>query len=200
MNLKFSHQGWRNVEHLESRAFICGYCTEKVASSIGYQVNATPSGGRIYKCPHCQGPNVFDKKWTRAPDVKMGATVQHVPDDLNTLYEEARICTSTGCHTAAVLLLRKMLMNIAVNKGANEGLKFIDYVDYLSNNGFVPPDGKGWVDHIRKKGNEATHEISNMQSSDLEDLVSFVEMLLRYIYEFSGRLSQRAATPSAPKP
>jgi len=32
---------------------------------------------------------------------------------LNSLYEEARRCTSQNCFTAAVLLCRKMLMNIA---------------------------------------------------------------------------------------
>ena len=50
-------------------------------------------------------------------------------------------------------------MNLAVSQGADQNLKFIEYVDYLACNGFVPPNGRGWVDHIRKKGNEATHEI-----------------------------------------
>lgn len=51
-------------------------------------------------------------------------------------------------------------MNIAVSQGADEGLRFVEYVEYLANSGFVPPNGRGWVDHIRKKGNEATHEIA----------------------------------------
>lgn len=77
-----------------------------------------------------------------------------------------------------------MLMNIAVHQGAEEGLKFIQYVDYLADKGFVPPNGKHWVDHIRKKGNEATHEIAIMSEQDAKDLISFIEMLLRFIYEF----------------
>ena len=77
-----------------------------------------------------------------------------------------------------------MLMNIAVEQGAAEGLKFIEYVSFLSDKGFVPPNGKHWVDHIRKKGNEATHEIAIMVEQDAKELVTFVEMLLRFIYEF----------------
>jgi hypothetical protein len=77
-----------------------------------------------------------------------------------------------------------MLMNIAVQEGAKEGQKFIDYVDHLSAKGFVPPNGKHWVDHIRKRGNEATHEIALMSDTDAKELVRFVEMLLRFIYEF----------------
>ena len=78
----------------------------------------------------------------------------------------------------------KMLMNIAVQQGAAEGMKFIEYVSFLADKGFVPPNGKHWVDHIRKKGNEATHEIAIMSEQDAKDLIAFIEMLLRFIYEF----------------
>lgn len=77
-------------------------------------------------------------------------------------------------------------MNIAVHQGAKENMKFIEYVEYLSNQGFVPPNGKVWVDHIRNKGNEATHEIALMAEADAKNLMSFVEMLLRFVYEFPG--------------
>ena len=79
-------------------------------------------------------------------------------------------------------------MNIAVQQGATEGLKFIEYVDFLAANGFIPPNGKGWVDHIRKKGHEATHEIALMVQADAEELISFSEMLLKFIYEFPSRV------------
>jgi hypothetical protein len=52
----------------------------------------------------------------------------------------------------------------------------------------VPPEGKGWVDHIRKKGNEATHEISPMSKADANDLITFPEMLLKFVYEFPSRI------------
>ena len=79
-------------------------------------------------------------------------------------------------------------MNIAVSQGAPEGKRFIEYIQYLADNGFVPPHGKGWVDHIRKKGNEATHEIVTMTLQDAEDLIAFTEMLLKFIYEFPSRV------------
>lgn len=81
-------------------------------------------------------------------------------------------------------------MNIAVVQGAKEGLKFIEYVNYLSNNGYTPPNGKHWVDHIRKKGNEANHEISLMNENDAKELLVFTEMLLKFIYEFPAIINQ----------
>ncbi len=83
-------------------------------------------------------------------------------------------------------------MNIAVAQGAAENLRFIEYVDYLATAGYIPPNGRGWVDHIRRKGNEATHEIALMSSSDATELLAFSEMLLKFIYEFPARV------PSAP--
>ncbi len=79
-------------------------------------------------------------------------------------------------------------MNIAVEQGASDGLRFIEYVEYLANNGFIPPNGRTWVDHIRRKGNEATHEIALMTQADAEELVAFVEMLLKFVYEFPARV------------
>jgi hypothetical protein len=44
------------------------------------------------------------------------------------------------------------------------------------------------VDHIRKKGNEANHEIAIMSRTDAEELISFIEMLLKFMYEFPARI------------
>lgn len=79
-------------------------------------------------------------------------------------------------------------MNIAVNHGAKEGASFVSYVDHLANAGFVPPNGRSWVDHIRSKGNEATHEIRLMQSDEANELIVFAEMLLKFIYEFPAKV------------
>lgn len=180
---------WRQLQDLPNQSFTCGFCCTTVSSVKGYKLGvhgdaSGPQIGASYICPNCGGPNFFTPAGNRFPTPPLGKSVNHVPPDLNALYEEARRCTGQNCFTGAVLLCRKMLMNIAVQQGASEGLKFIEYVGHLSDKGFVPPNGKHWVDHIRKKGNEATHEIAVMSEQDARDLLSFIEMLLRFIYEF----------------
>lgn len=64
-------------------------------------------------------------------------------------------------------------MHIAVSKDAPAGESLISYVEYLADSNYVPPDARDWVDHIRKKGNEANHEIILMQKEDAEELLSF---------------------------
>jgi Domain of unknown function (DUF4145) len=79
-------------------------------------------------------------------------------------------------------------MNIAVQHGAKEGLTFAKYIDYLEETGYVPPNGKAWVDQIRQKGNEATHEIKVMTSQEANQIMNFTAMLLQFVYEFPAML------------
>jgi hypothetical protein len=155
---------------------------------FGYASN---DGRYIYLCPHCDKPTYFAGNIVM-PGVPFGSPVAHLPDDIEAVYSEARRCASASAYTAAVLLSRKLLMNIAVSLGAKTGDTFMAYIEYLSAAGYVPPNGKAWVDHIRKKGNEATHEISVMKPSDAEDLLLFSEMLLKFIYEFPKKVPSQA--------
>lgn len=186
---------WRSLQILSSVSYQCGHCGLYVASDRGYKIGFHSDGsgqqiGGIYICSNCQGPTFFDLKGSRYPSSSFGNPVKHIPDSLEALYNESRKCISENCYTAAVLLCRKLLMNIAVSQGAKEGRRFIEYVNYLSDNGYTLPNGKHWVDHIRKKGNEATHEIALMNEGDAKDLIIFAEMLLKFIYEFPASVPQ----------
>ncbi|MGE4180235.1 MAG: DUF4145 domain-containing protein [Limisphaerales bacterium] len=184
---------WEKPETLAPAKFTCGYCGSLVSSEKGWRLidkNRNQQNG-VFICPDCKCPTfVYPREDARTPDSAFGSPVQNLPHELEALYEEARSCTAHGAYTVSVLILRKMLMNIAVNQGAAEGLRFIEYVDYLAVNHFIPPNGRHWVDHIRKKGNEATHEIALMNHTDAKDLIVFIEMLLRFIYEFPSMIPQ----------
>ena len=184
---------WHNSSNIGSEEFICGWCGNKVATPIGFRSQGNPNE-RILICPHCKMPTTFSYS-KQVPGVPYGNSVAHLPSDVSSLYDEARNCTAASCYTAAVLICRKLLMNIAVAQGAKPGQSFISYVDYLASNGYVPPNGKGWVDHIRRKGNEATHEIVLMTQDDAHDLISFAEMLLKFIYEFPNRVPGGSSGP-----
>ena len=67
---------------------------------------------------------------------------------------------------------------------ADEEKPFTYYVDFLVNGGFVPPNATNWVDHIRKRGNDATHRISLMGRDDAEKVLRFIEMILLFLYEY----------------
>jgi len=182
------------MQSLTSKRYTCGHCGNIVASSLGYFTQPNMQE-QIHICPNCNKPTYFDDYGHSLPGVAFGNEVASVPSEIAVLYKEARVCTSAAAYTASVLLSRKLLMNIAVGLGAEAGKPFISYVEYLATSGYVPPNGKGWVDHIRKKGNEATHEIVIMSEHDAQELISFLEMLLKFIYEFPSKIP-----PSSPAP
>ncbi|RAL55456.1 hypothetical protein BLM37_04415 [Candidatus Gracilibacteria bacterium GN02-873] len=189
---------WYQLQDLPVKTFTCGHCSNIIASEKGYKVGNYDDGSgslkaAIYICPQCHGPNFnVDNRGIWIPGHTIGEKIDSLPDDIETLYEESRLCAKNNCFTASVLLSRKLLMNIAVREGAEAGLSFIKYVEYLSNKGYIPPNGKEWVDHIRKKGNEATHEIQMMSKGDAEDLISFSGMLLKFMYEFPAKIQMKA--------
>lgn len=198
--------GWQDTKALESRSYVCGHCGNHLASAKGYRAGEyADSSGRtvayIYICHFCDQPTYFDDNGDQIPGAAFGRPVEHIPkEDVEPLYEEARNCMKVNAYTAAILCCRKLLMNIAVKQGAKEGLRFAEYVDYLADRGYLPPNGKKWVDVIRQKGNEATHEIAIMAREDAEELIEFSEMLLRFIYEYPTRIDRKIQQPQTNSP
>jgi hypothetical protein len=186
-----SMANWGNAQGFESLSFTCGYCGNLVASTHGY---ASDQGGEIRICPHCTQPTYLAQMGRQIPGVPVGNDVEFLPEDVKNLYEEARNCVAANAFTSSVMVSRKLLMHLGVEKGAPEGETFVEYVEYLADQGYVPPAGKGWVDHIRKKGNEANHEIVLMGRDEAVELITFLEMLLKFIYEFPSKVPSAELT------
>lgn len=185
---------WRNADaSVGSKQFTCGHCGNLVASTIGYlRSDLGPDSSCLRICPHCMKPTYFEAG-KQLPGVAPGEVVDHLPSDIAGLYTEARSAIAANAFTASVLASRKLLMHIAEAKGAPKDSKFIEYVEFLEKNHYVPPGGKQWVDHIRQMGNEANHEIKLMTRETAEELVDFSGMLLKFIFEFPNRVPKRTA-------
>ena len=173
---------WQNIGTISNRSYTCGYCDKLVGPNEAYY---TPRALKtIYICPNCDRPTFFDLVGKQTPSPLLGRSVNGITDTgVAGLYNEIRNCTGVGAYTSAVMSCRKILMHVAVEKGADQNLSFVSYVDYLVTNGWVPPGSKQWIDPIRQKGNEANHEISLMDELASKQIVHFTEMLLRFVYE-----------------
>jgi hypothetical protein len=179
-----SRPQWHSLAQIESRAFTCGYCGREVGSDRGYY--SERGVGLIYICHLCGRPTFFYYA-DQTPAPRIGGDVSHLPETLAVLYREARDCTSVAAYTAAVMLCRVILMNVAVSIGAPENRSFVQYVDYLWEQHYVPPNSRPWIDRIRSLGNTANHEIQLMGKTEAEEAITFVEMLLQLVFEFPAR-------------
>ena len=198
MAYSITHLNWQNQLNIDSITYNCGHCGAFTAPAFGYY---TPlqSGFQAYicLCSNCNKPTYILQLSSTIVEIvpgKMpGESITLLPEDVGKLYDEARKSSAVGSYTATVLTCRKILMHIAVSTGADEGKKFIEYIEYLSEKGYIPPNGKDWVDHIRKRGNEANHEIKIMTKDQSDVLLRFTEMLLRFVYEFAHLIPNKEA-------
>lgn len=188
MNSSNFLETWRDAQRLTSKTFTCWCCGHSIASECGYgSISYAQDEGNmsIYICHHCNAPSVFDSIGNFVMPVLLGKNIKKLPKEIKYIYNEARACISIGAYTATVMLLRKILMNLAVINGAKEGTKFIEYVDYLCENGYVHRKQTKQADIVRTMGNEANHQIENKTKEEAEQIFKFVEFLLLNNYEYA---------------
>jgi endogenous inhibitor of DNA gyrase (YacG/DUF329 family) len=175
-------------DSISSIKYQCAFCGKTVASTKG-SVDSYCSDRKIMICPNCEEPTYFDKNLKQYPTPVFGKPLEHLPKEINQLFNEARYTMSVNAYTCVVIACRTLLMHIAVDQGAEEGLSFKEYVEYLAQEGFIPKKGKGWVDHIRQQGNTAVHKIRLQNSIDAEQALTFTEHLLLAVYDFPARVN-----------
>ena len=179
---------WADLSELKSKNYKCGYCGSDIASNEGYYIERFGEDaelGYIYICHKCNKPTYFEFE-EQTPGNSFGRPFEKAifkDESVYDLYEEARRCMSINAYTSVGMCCRKLLMHIAVDCGAKEGLKFIDYVDYLDKNSYIPINCKVWIDAIRNKGNDANHKIIILNRREAEQLISFIGMIINVIYE-----------------
>lgn len=198
-NGKITYDGFKTVL---SHTFTCGYCGNVIGPNNGTRIIATnrangskteSTAGYLYECPVCHNPSFYhEKTHMTVPGAKPGREIKALPNDIAALYDECRVCHANNCFTAAEMVARKILMHIAVEKGAAENLSFKKYVDYLDDNNYIPPDGKEWVDYIRTTANESNHEIVIKDKEESEKVMAFLSTLLIVIYELPQMLRPEA--------
>src|SRR5204863_6516177 len=89
---------WRSAERIETQRWRCGFCDHKVASDQGWSGQTFDDDVRhrgglpmwVAICPSCSLPSVIDRYGRSEPTPKYGEPVEHLPDDVQALYDEAR--------------------------------------------------------------------------------------------------------------
>jgi hypothetical protein len=76
-------------------------------------------------------------------------------------------------------------MHVGVAEGGEPNESFAYYVRYLGDN-VLPPKNRSWLDRIRLRGNEETHEIVLASKEDAEEMLKLVNLLLTVTYATKG--------------
>ena len=104
----FGESAWRNTESLVSSAFVCWNCNNRVASYIGYRTYNDLLKKRIYLCPHCAAPNIFDSVGQDPLSPLPGKEIKKLPENIKLVYDEVRRSIQSNSFTGAVMLMRQV--------------------------------------------------------------------------------------------
>jgi hypothetical protein len=195
---------WHAPGNLSKARWTCGFCSQEIQSNTGY--HTTFQGGRgaghtsvIKICGNCNAPTLFLPDGTQSPaPAPAGGPIANCPADLDSLFEQARRSLGANAPTACVLVCRKIIHHIAVDRRGTAQGKFGNFkeaIEYLNDNHYLPPGGDRWVHYVRDRANEENHEIKLMSREDADALLMLTRHLLIHIYDLPSRVPVVPPTP-----
>ena len=174
-----------------SQYYVCGHCGTAVTGWLVSQA------GNVYQrwwllCPQCGRGSVRNDDITLPPPQTF-PDVGGLPDIISGLYDEARASFGAQAYTGCEILCRKILMNAAINKGAEKNKKFVEYVDYLDSHGHITPSLKDMATIVKDNGNDAAHEVDPPDRERAEYTLEFTRNILYIIYGTKHKLDKYVA-------
>ncbi len=181
------------------RNYTCGHCGNKVSGIVVANYQYGYHDVKWLICTSCGDGSVCSSHGQIFPTISYGPIIEGLPELINRAYQEARDCISVDAFTACELICRRILMHVAVEKGAKQDQSFSEYLSFLEDKGYVTPPMKGWVDLIRQHGNKAAHLLEPPDRKRSESTLMFTAELLRLIYEMEHMANQYASKPKQGK-
>ncbi|MBM2824859.1 MAG: uncharacterized protein HW402_523 [Dehalococcoidales bacterium] len=162
--------------------YLCAHCNTMTSGLVVARYYYSGLNVDWLICTGCGHGSVLDNG-NIYPNSKFGPIIEGLPKEVLQTYEEARRCFSVSAFTACELICRKILMHVAVDKGAKENEAFTYYLSKLGEQGYITPPMTQWVALISKHGGKATHLIETPDRKRAESTLMFTAELLRLIYE-----------------
>lgn len=127
--------------------------------------------------------------WWPLPEAYLS---QDVPEEIASAFAEATSTLYAQCPRATVVMARRTLEAVTVDKGETNGV-LADRLKALVTKGILQPELAEWAREIRVIGNTGAHyDVLNKASmEDARDLMNFLRELLRYLYEMPAELQRR---------
>lgn len=119
-------------------------------------------------------------------------SIDHVPDEITFILNEAKTCYSTNCFRASAVMARKSLEAITHDKGETSG-NLASRIKNLANNGILDKTLYEWATEIRLIGNSGAHFdiMDHVEKTDAHQILIFIDELLKYLYIMPAELAKR---------
>jgi hypothetical protein len=194
---------------IEKATFFCPVCnaiTESVLLfsyqyNVNYQDELQGSGINVelFKCLNCGNPILTNEdyleiegeyfpqnKFVLFPE-KESAFVAKAPKSIINSYREAEKCYKANAYEASVIMCRKGIDAICVEKGEIKG-KLLDKLRNLKDKDLLEVTFFNWANRLREFGNIGAHSHdSEITKEDARDCLDFFEALIMYLYHLVNK-------------
>lgn len=198
--------GWSRAEGTLDH--ICGHCGRGVGGQVWAQKRDLVHSqelpvGYLTSCPICDRGTAHVRvglnEIAAHPSPIPGRHIEHLPPDVDRAYSSARRAVQARSFDGAAMVLRNLISHVAVDLGADRNKRYAFYVDWLNDEGHIPPDSDGLVQQLRRLGNETAHDLIDVEADDVLVALDIADLLLRFRYEAPGRVKARRGeeTPEA---
>lgn len=181
-----SHDGSRRREGIDQvSSLICRNCGQGTVVVEEQWVGGHPVRERMVGGPiSWRGIH-----WWPLPQARKSPDV---PSEIADALAEAATALAAGCYRASAVMARRTLEAVTVDQGQTSGT-LAARLTALSSSGVLQPTLGDWAREVRLVGNTGAHfdPIETVQREDAEQLLSFVQELLRYLYELPAELNRR---------
>lgn len=176
-------------------AFKCVKCNLGILALVNPYVGIRPSQGS------------GDLAVTRAfdvleiyPKIPSPDVPRFLPPNIEKFYRQALDNENRKNWDSCGAMCRKVLDVATKEKGAdqNDGMK--KRLSFLQQNGILSPALVEWADAIWKDGNDASHDSDPFSPEEAQQIRSFTELFLMYVYTLPGMLKDRQSNTSPPTP
>ena len=179
--------------------YACGHCGTDVGGiAVCYQVFPLAIWLR---CPNCSNGSVWSGEGLYPPSLSSSRAytvdVDGLPDNIAQAYHEARKAISVQMYTSCEMMYRKILVNVAVDKGAKKKHTWNHRkcIRYLVKKGYVAGLGTRMASFVRLAGDQSTHEIEPPSRYMAEQTLKFTAMVLEEVYD----AEREVVEPKEPK-
>ena len=172
--------------HVHVTAFYCASCYGGYVAEVDCSISPSAHG---YKGNFDNNSNYKIRLEYPLP-AELGEP-EFLPDNISRFFSQAASSLKEGNLDASAMMSRKVLEVGVKTLSPEASGTLYSRIERLAEDGQITEDLNDWAHIIRDSGNEATHEEEPVTREFAEELLSFVEMFLRYTFTMPKMVEER---------
>jgi hypothetical protein len=179
----FCHK-YTSVEQLitSTRTYV-GSSSNPITTSVSWYDSTNKVSWWMGKCNSCGGILLIQDDGKKIyPTPEPSPTDKSIPEIIRQDIIEAKLCFNVSAFNATVVMARRSIESICIDKGADKNDRLHQQINKMRNQGIITEELKSWATEVRFVGNDGAHPGDLVQKDDAEAILKLAEQFAEVIY------------------